>query len=180
MGKTHTDEGALRWLQEWGVRSVLDIGCGPGGQVEAARGLGMQAMGIDGDPACNPDLLHDFTTGIAKPADVVGFKYDAVWCVEFLEHVHEKFLWNVLATIVLARPRIIVAAAAPPGKRGHHHVNCQPQEYWEQVFANCGYRYTKMHTDKLRKASTMVREFIPQRGMVFIKSVAQEGTDEKN
>lgn len=169
-GRTHVDEGALRWLQAHGCRTLLDVGCGPGGQVQLARQVGMDAVGIDGDPSCNPTYLHDFTKGMFVPPDVLGFRFDALWCVEFLEHVEARYLTNVQKTIAMAAPRFAVIAAAPPGKRGHHHVNCQPADYWIARFEECGMTYHVGHTEALRKASTMVREFVPKRGLVFVRA----------
>ena len=48
--KTHLDIGALQWLQkELNAKTYLDIGCGPGGMVQLAEDLGLEALGIDGD-----------------------------------------------------------------------------------------------------------------------------------
>ena len=48
-GKTHTDEGTLNWAIHYlDVKSMLDIGCGPGGMVELANSMGVDAFGVDG------------------------------------------------------------------------------------------------------------------------------------
>ena len=46
------------------VRSMLDIGCGPGGQVALAGSLGITPRGIDNEPNVDPHVLHDFTDGL--------------------------------------------------------------------------------------------------------------------
>jgi hypothetical protein len=51
-----------------------------------------------------------------------------VHCQEVVEHVEEKYLENVLAS--LACGKLILITAATPGQGGHHHVNEQPLEYW--------------------------------------------------
>lgn len=164
-GKTHCDRGALTWLRDKrGVRKLLDLGCGPMGQVKLARSLGIYAMGIDGDPACKPDFIHDFNQDIPQ----IDEEFDAVWCVEFLEHVAEKFLPNVLAAIEQANPKVMVVSAAPPGKKGYHHVNCRPPAYWYGVFAATGYKISEELTEEVRASSTMHREFVRDRGMVFL------------
>jgi ribosomal protein L11 methylase PrmA len=49
-GRTHIDKGILQFAKEvLDCKSVVDIGCGPGGQVYEALNLGMNAMGVDGD-----------------------------------------------------------------------------------------------------------------------------------
>ena len=35
--------------EKFGIKSFLDIGCGPGGMVQLAAWRGLDAMGIDGD-----------------------------------------------------------------------------------------------------------------------------------
>lgn len=46
---THVDFGVLRYFYDvLECRSMLDIGCGPAGNVFAAREIGYSAIGIDG------------------------------------------------------------------------------------------------------------------------------------
>ena len=48
--RTHLDEGSLdHCIETLQVKSMLDIGCGPGGMVALARSKGLKAYGIDGD-----------------------------------------------------------------------------------------------------------------------------------
>ena len=70
-GKTHTDEGTLRWaINALGIQSMLDIGCGTGGMVELANNLGVHDHGLDGDYTLKryddtKFTIHDFTNGPA-------------------------------------------------------------------------------------------------------------------
>jgi hypothetical protein len=132
--------------------------------------MGLHAEGIDGDASCRPSHLHDFTSGLYVPEPDEPFRFDAVWSVEFLEHVEERYLPNVMVCLILARPSMVVASAAPPGKSGHHHVNLQPQEYWEEWFASFGYVFCPDATQELRACSTMEREFIRERGIVLVSA----------
>ena len=164
---THVDEGSLTLLRdEMGVRTVLDVGCGPGGQVLVARGLGIEAMGIDGDwRLCTylPGLIvHDYTTGPYVP----NCPWDEAWCVEMLEHLEERFLDNVFSTF--RRCGLVVMTHALPGKGGTHHVNCRTPEYWRWQFETRGFKYHDALTTKLRECSTMKREFMRTTGMVFV------------
>lgn len=169
---THTDMGALIWCREaLGVRSMLDVGCGPGGQVKIALALGMQALGIDGDLSINDINVehHDFTQGTARDLAVGA---ELIWCVEFLEHLEREFLPNFFETIKYAEYAIVTAA--PPGKKGFHHVNCQPWEYWLDKFNTYRWMENEALTRDLRANSTMLeegeargvnpRDFIRQRG----------------
>lgn len=137
----------------FGISSMLDVGCGPGGMTLYARQQGLTAIGIDGDstvlPASDGFICHDYETG---PARLEG-QFDLVWSVEFLEHVQEKYQPNYMTD--LCRGRIILCTAAKPGQLGHHHVNLQPEEYWHQVFSRHGYRLMPSVTADVRAASRM-------------------------
>ena len=94
-GKTHIDEGALQWLVNLGIKSFIDIGCGPGGMVELANNKGLRTIGVDGDYTLtrfdpNYFVIHDYTKG----SPIIHEDYDVAWSVEFLEHVEEKYMAN--------------------------------------------------------------------------------------
>ena len=177
---THTDHGALKWARDrLVVTSVLDVGCGPGGQIQAAKSLGMEAMGIEGDPAVlDPScMIHYDFGGLDSFADlqITKRRFGMAWCVEFLEHVHAGFLPRIFAAFSLADH--VVCTAAPPGMPGHHHVNLQPERWWIERFQAEGWTSSEALTRELRDASTMLeegrtrgrnpRDFIRERGMVF-------------
>jgi hypothetical protein len=163
---THIDKGSLEYMKSiLGITSLIDLGCGPMGQVKLAKELNIDAIGIDGDWNCSPDIVHDFTTGPFSEE----IKADAIWSVEFLEHVEEKYLNNVLK--IFNSVNCAILAAAPVGKGGYHHVNCQNPEYWSEKMNSIGFYLDMSHTAAIRKASTMKREFIRDRGMVFIKNL---------
>ena len=165
MGRCHTDEGALKWLQE-GLRlkTMIDVGCGTGGQVGVAINLGFDnAMGIDGDGTIERDnsfCCHDYTTGPLRPDAC-----DLAWCVEFVEHVEEQFIDNYMATIESAK--YLVMTHALPGAPGYHHVNCQDREYWIEKLAGYGFVFESDLTVGVRKHSTMERDFMRNTGLVF-------------
>ena len=143
------------------VRSLIDIGCGDGAATLAYAGLGLDVRGIDGDWTRLPDderfVLHDFTAGpfAVKPADLA-------YSVEFLEHIEERFLPNVMP--LFAACRFAVVTAALPGQVGHHHVNCRGQAYWRNAFDAYGMTYDDRFTATLRAASTMCKAKGPNTG----------------
>lgn len=166
LGITHVDEGALNYfISEFKIKSFLDIGCGPMGMVHLAKQKGLYALGIDGDPALNFSenfLKHDFTTGEL----VLDQKFDLAWSVEFLEHIEEKYINNFMATFKLCK--FVFITHALPGKPGHHHVNCQPPEYWINVFQKNNFEFEVNTTSTLKNVSTMKREFAKTTGKFFI------------
>ena len=145
--RCHYDPTVLAYLQrEYGVKTMLDVGCGLGCTVMAARDLGIVANGIDGDPHCKPDFLHDFASGPCHPINI-----DIVWSMEFLEHVEERYIPNYMPAFQSGRYAFVTYA--PPGKPGHHHVNCQPESYWIELFERHGFTWLDEETAHIRSIS---------------------------
>ena len=170
LNKTHNDRGTLTFLiNEFKIKSFLDIGCGPGGMVSLAGMRGLEAVGIDGDWEVEKEkdtniVIHDFTSGPAP----LEKEFSLGWSVEFLEHVDEKYQDNYMQAF--ARCKLVVCTAAGPGAPGHHHVNCQPQEYWHNVFDKYGFDYDDAVTQRIRtQESTMQKPFMQRTGMFFAK-----------
>jgi len=175
LNKTHTDRGTLLYLMEkFDIKSFLDIGCGPGGMVQIANWRGLDSLGIDGDWEVPKEpeakvLIHDYTTGPA-PLETASLRiaFDLGWSVEFLEHVDEQYLDNYMQDF--ARCKYVVCTAAGPGAPGHHHVNCQPPEYWHAVFDKYGFDYDDETTQEIRlKKSNMQKPFMQRTGMFFVR-----------
>lgn len=166
---THTDEGALKYLKDRiGVSSMIDVGCGPGAMVDlATEKFKIEACGIDGDILVerkSPCLIHDFQEGPPKGVD--SWYFDLAWCVEFVEHVEQKYEENFAE--VFRSCMYVAMTGAPPGKGGHHHVNCQDQFYWIGRMDDWGFDLSIELTRGLRDNSTMVREFVRENGLVFV------------
>jgi SAM-dependent methyltransferase len=173
LGRTHLDHGALDWLiDQFAPTSYLDIGCGPGGMAELAESKGLQVQGIDGDHTLeryNPDrfLIHDFTKGPVT----LEQQYDIGWSCEFVEHVYEEYIPNFMSAF--KQCKVLMITYAPPGWPGHHHVNCQPEQYWIDCLQDNGFTYSSDLTGELRAHSTMnthkkKKAFVRNRGLMFV------------
>ena len=171
-GKTHIDEGALQWLVNLGIKSFIDIGCGPGGMVELAKSKGLRTIGVDGDYTLtrfdpNYFVIHDYTKG----SPVIHEDYDLAWSVEFLEHVEEQYMTNYMDTFKCAKSAVVTYA--PPGWNGHHHVNLQEEDYWISRFEENGFKLDQNKTKFLRLNSTLnlgkkgKKAFVKNRGLYF-------------
>jgi SAM-dependent methyltransferase len=133
-GDIHTFAPVLwRFLVErFGIRSVLDVGCGEGHAVLFFERLGIKAHGIDGlrenvEQAVTPILQHDLLVApYIMPVDLV-------WSSEVAEHIAPEKVDNYIDT--LANGRFVAMTAARAGQGGHHHVNCRPKEYWINLMA---------------------------------------------
>lgn len=138
------------WLVEGPlqIKTVLDIGCGEGHSLKFFRELGCGVTGVDGIDQDDPDIIKwDFTTG---PVDVKA-TYDLVWMCEFVEHVDEEYVHNILSCVQAGK--IVLMTHAFPGQGGHHHVNCREAEYWKGFMTAAGFGFSQGLTDKTREVA---------------------------
>jgi SAM-dependent methyltransferase len=166
-GKTWIDYGALKALVDrfQNAKTFIDIGCGPGKQVEVAKALGLSAIGVDGDPEMTK-LKHvnlfDFSKKKAAKDDLPFLPkrkyFDIGWSTEFLEHIDEKYIENFMPLFALCK--VVVITHATPGQKGHHHVNEQLFPYWKDIFHSYGLNEDKELTKLLRIKSTMKQKKI--------------------
>jgi len=149
--------------KEFDIKSMLDIGCGPGGMVEYSNFIGVYSVGIDGDESVKKDknyiLIHDYTLGELQ----LNETFDLVYSTEFLEHVEEKFVSYFMPSF--QKGKLVFCSAAPPGQSGHHHVNCQSKEYWIKKFKEYGFKYNESITEKISSTSDDI--VVKNNGMFF-------------
>lgn len=149
------------WLiNDYGVRSVLDVGCGEGHAVNYFRTNGVEVvLGIDGVAQPNGLIVqHDYTTGPVKSTVLRASgtdRFDLCWCCEFVEHVEERYLPNALNTFTFAD--LVLLTHAFPGQPGHYHVNARSADYWVGVMAAIGYQYDHKLTVVTRELASLNR-----------------------
>jgi hypothetical protein len=156
-----------RWaVEKYQVGSVVDVGCGEGHSLKFFRDiLGCHVLGIEGLPQEDPDIVQlDFTQGRKK----LNQQTDLLWCCEFLEHIEEQFLVNVIPVFVASE--VIMVTHAFPGQGGYHHVNCRTPEYWIGFFAALGYAFQPEDTNASRleaAKNTNPYNHYKRSGMIF-------------
>lgn len=129
------------WLARFHARSLIDVGCGDGAALRYLRGLGCDAVGVEGVPQDDPSIVrHDYATGPYVP----GREFDVCWSCEFVEHVEERYVPNFLETFRSAR--WVLMTHADPGQAGHHHVNCRTSLYWTRRLREVGYELDETMT----------------------------------
>jgi SAM-dependent methyltransferase len=140
--------------EKYSVKSVLDVGCGMGHAIENFLNYCDDVVGIDGSQYVIKNSLfnkfiqyHDFT--IDSPD--LKREFDFCWSCEFVEHVEEKYMHNFLK--IFASSKLLAITYAEPGQPGHHHVNCQPKEYWIDNLKKYGFAYNEKVTQELRNIS---------------------------
>lgn len=131
-------------LAEFDVRpsSLLDVGCGTGEWLAAARELGVADLrGIEGTwldkskLSVDPSLVE--TRDLEAGLDL-SRQFDLVLCIEVAEHLAQQSADRLVESLV-RHGDLVLFSAAIPFQRGHHHVNEQFPDYWAELFA--GYQF---------------------------------------
>jgi len=162
-------------VEEYGVKSVLDVGCGRGYAARFFKSLGCEIRGVDGaqraktESLIPEDFIHfDYTTGplvinrvspnglLSMDQRVQPKQFDLGWTCEFVEHVEEKYIPNFMAT--LSQCKYVAMTFASPGQGGHHHVNENTQDYWIGKFKEYGFNWDNIGTQILRNYALKDKE----------------------
>lgn len=156
-------------VQRFAIRSVLDVGCGQGHTAayfhRVHNCIVLATDGLDNNPerTVYPVIIHDLRKG------ALVARVDLVYCVETVEHISAEFVDHVVTT--LANGRVIAMTHAPPGQAGHHHVNCQPPEYWIELLRLRGYALAIEDTKRIRALGERDGSLWLQRsGLLFIRN----------
>jgi hypothetical protein len=155
------------WMPTFGIKSVIDIGCGEAHSTKYIFDLGIDVIGIEGGLNAYKNsrlkekiILHDYTSG----PFITKQRYDAVWCCEFVEHIKEEYVPNFLSTFSCAK--YILMTHAVPNQGGYHHVNCQHADYWIKKLASINYTYDENITVLLRSITNKIHA----KRILFFKS----------
>lgn len=157
-------------LWEWLINTyypfvVLDVGSGEGGSIRNFERLGCRVIGIEGLPECvgqsDNVIIHDLTTSPVKVTNI-----DLVWCCEVVEHIEEKYIDNLMKTLV--NGKIVAMTHALPGQDGYHHVNCKPKEYWIEQFRRYEYKLLVKDTEESKNYG---HKFWTWSGMIFEREI---------
>lgn len=163
-------------IKKYKIKSVIDVGCGMGFSVIEFLKHCKDVVGIDGSPYAlqhspvkSHIFAHDYSKGLLETDD----RYDLCWSCEFVEHVSEEYRDNFLSTFAFAK--YVAMTFAEPGQPGHHHVNCQPEDYWIHHLNRFGFDYDEKSTKKLRKLAKKEGDqdghfkYFEKNGLFFVK-----------
>lgn len=125
------------------VRSFLDLGCGRGISTKWFKDHGAKVLCVEGSSdAISQSLLprsdivhHDVTRGPWWPETT----YDAVWAVEFLEHVGRQYMHNYVP--ILNSGAILFLTHAITG--GYHHVEVHHGWWWRGRLEAAGFVFSQ-------------------------------------
>ena len=139
-------------IEKYGVHSLLDVGCGRGISTLWFLRHGVDVLCVEGSHDAvertmlpNPDsqiVEHDFSRGPWWPEKT----YDALWAVEFLEHVSLHNQFNYIATF--RKAALIFVTSSRWG--GWHHVEVHEDDWWIGKLESFGFRYNANMTEVVR------------------------------
>jgi SAM-dependent methyltransferase len=176
-------------LKRYRPQSMIDVGCGEAWPALWFQAHGVDSFGIDGSERAEEAsvlpsgrfIRHDFATEARGPLGLgerqvegregspILDRVDLVFSVEFVEHVEERFLPNILD--VFARARVVAMTHAWVNQGGHHHVNCQDQPYWVEKLASIGFRLDEVATRETRALPEVQQRdaYWGRTGLVFVR-----------
>jgi len=121
---------------------VLDVGSGPGIYVDALnRHPSIAAEGVEAMPS-----EHNTRMSVFDPefTNRFGCKFDLVMSFEVGEHLPDQLAHTFVERLIqcldpVSTLKTIYFSAAHVGQVGSGHINCQPKQYWINLFSFYGF-----------------------------------------
>lgn len=124
------------------LHSAVDIGCGVGSWLAAARELGVEEiLGMDGKWVNRAQLQIPQDCFIERDLDQeidVARRFDLAISLEVAEHLAPQRAQGFVHSLT-ALADFVLFSAAVPGQGGTGHVNEQWQDFWLALFAGEGF-----------------------------------------
>lgn len=119
--------------------SLIDIGCGVGTWLKAAQELGVsEIQGVDGN-TIDEQFLYVPRTSIKvedlNTFDKFGTKnFELAMSLEVAEHLNPSSSQHFI-DILTSYSDVVLFSAGIPFQAGVNHINCQPLQFWVNLFA---------------------------------------------
>lgn len=148
--------------------SALEIGAGPGYLLYCLNRLGVQSIGVDGNPFSKDffDHLHpEFADRyvLDRFFEQTYANADVVLSIEAFEHIPDDGLHNILGKVrTQVAPRFIVFSSTPNLDPNPDwdlqwgHINVKQPDEWRALFAHYGYELATLRPPVTEWASLYV------------------------
>jgi 2-polyprenyl-3-methyl-5-hydroxy-6-metoxy-1,4-benzoquinol methylase len=130
------------------LNTILELGSASGYITKHLVDNGMTVKGVEGSLAGYNKCVDRGLSEIVMNHDLrlplnLGDKYDFCICTEVAEHIEPSFTSVLISNIVNHSDLVWFSFNSVDGH--HHHSNCQPQVFWNNIFNffNYGVLYTK-------------------------------------
>lgn len=113
--------------------SVAELGAGGGEIMQQFRDRNHVAIDMSSDARefalSNNEGGMIYEVSDLRDEVIYDQRYGLCICLEVVEHIHKKYVDNLILNLKNASDTILFTAAAP-GQSGTNHVNCQNIQYW--------------------------------------------------
>ena len=160
-------------LNNFEVKSAIDVGCGTGALLEALRDRDCKEFGFEYSEAalnyCRARQLDVAKFDLERDVFTDNRTFDVAVSMEVAEHLPE-IVSDRYVDLLTRLSRVIVFTAASPGQGGADHINEQPPSYWITKFQQRGFKHAKELSQRWSeswKASGDVESWYHQNLMIF-------------
>ena len=160
-------------LNDFNIKSVIDVGCGTGALLEAFQNRNCKVFGLEYSEAalnyCRARQIEVAKFDLKRDVFTGNRTFDLAVSMEVAEHLPEKVA-DRYVDLLTRLSRVIVFTAASPGQGGADHINEQPPSYWITKFQQHGFKHAKELSQRWSeswKASGDVESWYHQNLMIF-------------
>lgn len=159
------EDASKTLIKHLGLTSILDLGCGVGRWIKAANDIGISDVhGIEYCYDRSKKYIYESIIEKTFKGDVsiefdLSRKFDCVLSIEVAEHILPQNSETFVKNCINHSSRVIVLTAAPPGQGGHGHINCQPIDFWVNLFEKNG---AKRNPDTEKQLLLIWKDICPE------------------
>lgn len=159
-------EKLITFFKEREVKTIIDLGAGPGEYAKVLNQNGFFTSCFDGNP--DTQSLSQGRCAVLDLATPIAIqKHDWVLSLEVGEHIPSKYEEVFLNNLDRVNIKGIVLSWAIPGQPGHGHFNTRTNEYIKEKLARMGYKNDIQAEKNLREG---LKSHFKNTIMVFVRS----------